>query len=130
MPGPNDSGSKPAGTAPASGSNDLLSAADEPTAMWDEASLREAGFNQVAQMEPTESRTNPAPEAQQPGGPSIVIDNMPDASAAMRIQGTPVRASPVIVPAKKRSSGLSWPLTIGLAAALGTFVYLIVRFLK
>lgn len=98
--------------------------------MWDEASLREAGFQQVAaQPEPEEARANTPQAPEAPVGPSIVIDNMPDAGAVMR--GSPSRSNPVIVPAKKRpATGLSWPLTIGLAAALGTFVYLVVRFLK
>ncbi|MCC7536303.1 MAG: hypothetical protein IT379_08825 [Deltaproteobacteria bacterium] len=126
MPDTNDSGGKPG----AAESSETL-AADEPTAMWDEASLREAGFNQVAAMETREARTNPVVPEAPTVGPSIVIDHMPDAATAARNPGTPVRPSPIIVPAKKRpTQGLSWPLTIGLAAALGTFVYLIVRFLK
>lgn len=129
MSGPNDSEGKD-GVQPLS--SDQLLAADEPTAMWDEASLREAGFGQVAAApEPTETSANPEAAGGSPAGPSIVIENMPGAEAAIRPVGTPVRVSPVaVVPRPKQPKGLSWPLTIGLAFALGLLVYLVVRFLR
>lgn len=118
------------------GATDLSSGADEPTAMWDEASLREAGFNSVAQLEQQSDATpgapaNPGAAPEAPKGPSILVEGMPDASEVIRTPAGTIRptAGTRAVP-KRPSSGLSWPVTVGLAIALGGLVYLVVRLLR
>jgi len=77
------------------------SAADAPTAVWDEESLRAAGVEMPAQEEAKQGTAPPQ------------IETVSDTGGMGR-----------------RAGGLSWPLTIALAVGLGLAVYFLVRFLR
>jgi len=78
-------------------------AADLPTAVWDEDSLRAAGVEL------------PSPEE----------GDAPRGAAPPQVQTVPETDAPR--PARRE---LSWPITIGLALVLGGAVYFLVRFLR
>ena len=84
-----------------SGANVTTSAADEPTAMWDEDSLREAGLDLGARS-----------------------------SSRPRSRGTGTDPGLSRMPRRQASGGLSWTLTILLALALGAAVFFAVRALR
>ncbi|WP_053235442.1 hypothetical protein [Sandaracinus amylolyticus] len=88
-------------------------AADEPTAMWDEGSLRDRGFDDVAQApSPT---TGPATAPGVGGDDRATVHSVP--SAAPR----PVAPPP--------AGGLSWPMTVAIATIVAVVVYFAVRLL-
>jgi len=93
-------------------------AADEPTAVWDANTLREAGLGDLIKR--PESKPPPpatAPERAGATAPSMVVD----AKAA----GAPVQHV-----AAPNSGELGWGSTVALAAGLGAAVYLAIRFLR
>ena len=98
-------------------------AADEPTAVWDANTLREAGLGDLIkkpESEPPPAAT--APEKVTKQAPSMMVD----AAAA----GGPIQH----IAAKKKpgadSGELGWGSTVALAAGLGAAVYLAIRFLR
>jgi hypothetical protein len=96
-------------------------AADEPTAVWDANTLREAGLGDLIKKPETDSDppsapATPAMKGQQ--GPSILVD---EAQAGAKAQ----RGS-----SREDNGELGWGATLGLAAGLGAAVYLLIRFLK
>lgn len=94
-------------------------AADEPTAVWDANTLREAGLGDLLKK-PDDSDPPPAATpAARNHGPSIVVD---EAAAGARAQEA--------ASGKADSGELGWGATLGLAAGLGAAVYLLIRFFK
>ena len=96
-------------------------AADEPTAVWDANTLREAGLGDLIKKpehdsDPPLAPATPAMKGQQ--GPSIMVD---EAQAGAKAQRGPNRDD---------NGELGWGATLGLAAGLGAAVYLLIRFLK
>lgn len=84
-------------------------AADDPTAVWDEDSLKRAGFDEVvkrAQAQAAGSAATPDPPPATPSG----------------------RHAPVTAPAPR--GGLSWTVTLVLAVAVGLIVYVAVRLFR
>ncbi len=79
-------------------------AADDPTAMWDESSLRELGIGS------DDGPSAPATSASSQGGPSVQV------SLSNRPQ--------------KAQARLSWMVTIGIALVLGVGVFFVVRMLR
>lgn len=103
-------------------------AADEPTAVWDEKSLRAAGLQDLLKQ-PQEP---PLPPATPAGGvstdPSIVVDTTIGPNARPLAPNAPKAApqQPVAVP----SDGMGWPTTVGIALGLGALVYILIRLVK
>ncbi len=90
---------------------DDTSAADDPTTMWDESVLREAGLRD--EPAPKETPTLPDPEDTEPSAPG------PERPKARRV-----------LKKKKRTSGPSWVATVALAIALAGFAFYVVRALR
>jgi hypothetical protein len=93
-------------------------AADEPTAVWDANTLREAGLGDLInrpESEPPPAATRGRRREQQ--GPSIVVD---EAAAGARSEQV----------ATSTGADLGWLSTVALAAGLGGAVYFLIRFLK
>ena len=85
------------------------SAADEPTAMWDADALKGLGLEEAAK-----AHEEPAPK----------VPAQPKAAATKAVPAN----RPKTVPKKQAASqGMSWPVTIGLALAVGIAVYFVVR---
>ncbi len=100
-----------------------MHAADEPTAVWDANTLRDAGLGDLLrrpESEPPPAQTSPKKFGNQ--DPSIVVD-----AAAAGAKAEVVRRA-----ARRRSNSgeLGWAATVGLAAGLGAAVYLLIRFLR
>ena len=93
--------------------DDFKSAADDPTAMWDDEALRAAGMSQAGKGESRAAATRP----------SIGGESREKVIVGRRSSG-PAR------PAHAPSGGLSWPLTLLLAIALGVAVYFLVTYLR
>lgn len=93
-------------------------AADEPTAMWDESMLRDAGFEADAQPS---AGSAPATERGVKGDDPNAIHVSPELSGGHRA----LRPSD---PAKP--SGASWALTLLLAIGLGVAAFFLVRYLR
>jgi hypothetical protein len=102
-------------------------AADEPTAVWDEKSLRAAGLSDILGKRPSEP---PLPPATPAGGmtqdPSIVVDTTigPNARPQASAPEQPAEL------ADARPNGMGWPTTVGIAVGLGALVYIVIRLLK
>jgi len=96
-----------------------VSAADDPTAVWDAEALRKAGLDELGPL-PEHVETAPATPASSAvrTAPSIVVDP--------KVTGSH-RAAPQNAGSRKE---LSWPATLGLAIALGGLVYALIRFLR
>lgn len=106
----------------------IRNAADDPTAVWDEDSLRAAGLGDLGALEGRSPSPATEPEEQAGGGSIEVSAEMSRGAGGPSPKGAP-RLTPGPTPAAK-PGGLSWPLTIALAFALGLAVYLLVRLLK
>lgn len=99
------------------GDDDMAShAADEPTAVWDANTLREAGLGDLIKK-PDSEPPPPATPAIRGQAPSILVD---EAAAGAKAQQGP----------RDDDGELGWGATLGLAAGLGAAVYLLIRFLK
>lgn len=96
-------------------------AADEPTAVWDANTLREAGLGDlIKKPDEDEGASPPVTPAARSSAPSIVVD---ETAAGAKVQ--------TANNARAASSGeLGWGATLGLAAGLGAAVYLLIRLLK
>lgn len=96
-------------------------AADEPTAMWDDSILKDAGYDQLASHREEKPReaTGPATKREVGGDLGQGIHVSREAGAA-----------PAAAPAAPRSSALGWILTGVLAILLGGGVYVLIRFLR
>src|SRR5690606_19426750 len=79
----------------------LKSAADDPTAVWDEAALQAAG------VEPRSQSLGPATRPDVGGAVTTNVQ--------VRSPGARARAP--------RARGISWPATLGLALAIGALVF-------
>lgn len=93
-------------------------AADEPTAVWDANSLREAGLGDLInrpESEPPPAATRARRREQQ--GPSIVVDEAAAGASPQQVSSGP-------------AGDLGWLSTVALAAGLGGAVYFLIRFLK
>ena len=99
--------------------DDFRSAADDPTAMWDDAALKKAGLDELAGRTDTRDAAGPATSYGVRGDRrhSVVVDG-PEKQGARR-------AGPLA-----RAGGLSWPVTVILALALGVAVYFLVRMFR
>ena len=96
-------------------------AADEPTAVWDANTLREAGLGDlIRKPDSTPPPAATAPDRAGATAPSMVVD----AKAA----GAPVQH--LAAPKAAGSGELGWVSTVALAAGLGAAVYLAIRFLR
>jgi len=82
-------------------------AADDPTAMWDEDSVRESGLDEAL-------KKKPAPVA----APATATAPKP---AAQPVAPAPSATAP---------TGISWVAMLALAAAVGVIVFLVVRMLR
>ena len=96
-------------------------AADEPTAVWDANTLREAGLGDlIRKPDSTPPPPVTAPDRAGATAPSMMVD----AAAA----GGPIQH---VAANKDANSGeLGWGSTVALAAGLGAIVYLAIRFLR
>ncbi len=99
--------------------DDMSHAADEPTAVWDANTLREAGLGDLIKKPTSEPPPPATPAARGNQGPSIVVD---EAAAGAKAQ--------VASHGHDADGELGWGATLGLAAGLGAAVYLLIRFLK
>jgi hypothetical protein len=115
--------SGPAGTLPmpkpaTDAGKESRYAADDPTDVWDEQSLREKGFDALADAKPSAAKgpaTAPRPEQ---AAAKVVVSPQPVPPAAP-------------APAPSAAGGvLSWPMTIGIAIAVAIAVYVVVRLLR
>jgi len=95
--------------------DDFKSAADDPTAMWDDEALRAAGMSH-----PGKGESRAATPATRP---SVGGDSREKVIVGRRSSGP-------AGPARAASGGLSWPLTLLLAIALGVAVYFLVSYLR
>jgi hypothetical protein len=93
-------------------------AADEPTAMWDEASLKKEGYEGLAEA-PAEPAKGPA-TAPDVGGEDRRSVLAPETGTA----------SANAAPGPVESGGLSWPATLAIATLVAIFVYFAVRMLR
>jgi len=89
-------------------------AAEEPTAMWNEDALRMAGLD----------------HEQEQSAPATKGAGRGEASVRITTQQPDPRDVPMTPTPAKRSGGLSWGVTLGLAIALGLGVYFAIRALK
>ena len=98
-------------------------AADEPTAMWDESSLKEAGYEKLAEHRAVAPRgeSGPATRREVGGDAGDRVEVSRELTGGHRAQPGP---------SKSAGSSISWVLTIGIAVALGVAVYFLVRFLR
>jgi hypothetical protein len=97
-------------------------AADEPTAMWDDSMMREAGYEAVA-------NAPPRPEA----GPATDRGVKGEDKRAVHVSAELTGGHKAIAPtpaAAPKSSGTSWVITLALAIGLGVAAYFVVRFLR
>lgn len=92
--------------------DDFLHAADEPTAMWDEGSLRDLGLD--------------IPLAQKETAPATAGTG---AHRAIGVELTGA-ADPAATPQPKRPQALQWIVTIALAIGLGVGVFFLVRMFR
>ncbi len=106
---------------PPADEDDFKSAADDPTAMWDEGALRAAGMSEIAGGKPTSLAPAPAtgPDVKGDARESVVVGGERERT---KRSGSPAQTRP--------SQGLSWPATVALALALGAVVYFVVRLFK
>jgi len=95
-------------------------AADDPTAVWDEDSLRAAGLEELAKGKAESDRPAPAT------GRGVKGED--DSSIIVTQKGT--AGEPSRQAAGPKSAALSWAITIALAAGLGLAVYFLVRMLR
>lgn len=107
-------------------------AADEPTAVWDEKSLRAAGLTDLLGKRPSEPPPPPAtPASGITQDPSIVVDTTigPNARPQASAPNAPQKhaAQPVV---DARANAMGWPTTVGIAIGLGALVYILIRLLK
>ncbi|MGF1467336.1 MAG: hypothetical protein ACFCGT_14515 [Sandaracinaceae bacterium] len=87
-------------------------AADEPTAMWDDESLRHEGYGDLADH-----------HAQAPAAaPTAATHPDPSRPTPVQLTGTG--------PSLRPRRGLSWTATVALALVLGTAVFFLVRLLR
>lgn len=100
--------------------DDFRSAADDPTAMWDDAALKEAGLDELA------GRT----DARDAAGPATSYGVRGDRRNSVEIGDREGAGSSRGAAPKARGGGLSWPVTVILALALGVAVYFLVRMLR
>ena len=91
-------------------------AADEPTDIWDEDSLRDAGLDEILAQRAANRRALKDSKA-----PSAAPPPRPLATPATRRAPT-THAPP--------GAGLSWWLTIALALVVGAAVYFLVRYVR
>ena len=98
---------------PATSSDGPRWAADEPTAMWDESSLRDAGYDEVAKKKVVETAPATAPDVRGQDAANV------HASSAGNVSARP--------PAP---AGISWALTFLVAGVVGVAVYFLVRLLR
>ena len=103
-------------------------AADEPTAVWDADSLREAGLAELLEQEEAEALAPATPGATSRDASIQIADEL--APAGQAVSGpTPARqsAASMEAPAPK---GMGWGAALSIALALGGAVYALIRFLK
>lgn len=101
-------------------------AADEPTAMWDEASMKDAGFKDLAKhrAEKPRAETGPATERGVKGELATKVNVSAELTGGHKAQP----AAPA--PSSPSSSVLSWVITGVLAIGLATAAYFAVRYLR
>jgi hypothetical protein len=92
----------------------LRSAADEPTAMWDEEALRREGFEALIRAPSSSNGSLPA---------SVRSEGVEDPAKA---HGQPPATTP---PSPAPGKGLTWPVTITLAIAVAIVTFVVVRLL-
>ena len=97
-------------------------AADEPTAMWDEASMSEAGYKDLAKhrVERPRAETGPATERGVKGELASKVNVSSELTGGHAAQ-------PAAAPS---SNVLSWVITGVLAIGLAVAAYFAVRFLR
>lgn len=100
-----------------------MHAADEPTAVWDEKSLRAAGLTDLLGPRPSEPPPPPAtaPGSAVPSDPSIVVERL---DVPQQQEGPSRPSAPVA------EAGFGWPATVAIAVALGAIVYALIRFIR
>lgn len=97
-------------------------AADEPTAMWDESSLKDAGYDQLAEHREKTPRAESGPAT----GRGVGGDREQGVYVSRELTGGhAAQGAPKAV-----TSGISWALTVGIAIALGVAVYFLITFLR
>jgi hypothetical protein len=94
-------------------------AADEPTAVWDAKSLREAGLGDLINKPDSEPPPPATPATKgEKQGPSIVVDQVAAGAKAQQVTSG------------SGGSELGWLSTLALAVGLGGAVYALIRLLK
>jgi hypothetical protein len=96
-------------------------AAEEPTAMWDESSMREQGYDALAKDREAKPRqeTGPATEL----GVRGQVKEGVEVSRALTGNHAAVKRPQ----AKPQSSALSWVITFAVALVLGVGVFFLLR---
>ena len=96
-----------------------MHAADEPTAVWDEQSLRAAGLTDLLSKRPSDPPAPPAtPGSALPSDPSIVVERL-DLPAQPEGPSRPSAPAP--------EGGFGWMATVAIAVVLGAVVYVLIR---
>ena len=106
-------------------SGSFKTAADDPTAMWNEAALRAAGLTDIVGSNKPDSVPAPAATA-----PDVRGEDRARVVVARAGTPRPGAPAPVPAPAEEEGGGMSWGLTLGLAVGLAVGVYFLVRFLR
>jgi hypothetical protein len=98
-------------------------AADEPTAMWDDSLMRDAGYTDLAKDRSEKPRGESGPATERGVGG--------DEAARVRVSPELTGGHPAVsAPPAKKPPGLSWVITVVLAVGLGVAVYVAIRLLR
>jgi hypothetical protein len=101
-------------------------AADEPTAMWDDSALNDAGFAELMKDRQERPREATGPATNRAAGGS-------SEAGKIEVTGThpqPSAPRPASAPQRSGPSALSWALTVALAIGIGVVVFFVVRALR
>jgi hypothetical protein len=117
---------------PKSDDDSLTSAADEPTALRDESSLKELGLADIAARHSSRPPgPKPPPERAASPGPAVRRSSQGSDLLGPDTGSHPPKRAPMRRrPPAWQAAGMSWTLTIVLATLLGTAVFYLVRLLK
>ncbi len=96
-------------------------AADEPTAMWDESVMRDAGYEELAKHRAEKPRAESGPATER----GVKGDVAKKIAVSSELTGSHAAS-----PAKPASRAMSWVVTVVLAVGLAVVAYFTVRALR
>ncbi|HEY8428192.1 MAG TPA: hypothetical protein VIL20_07450 [Sandaracinaceae bacterium] len=99
-------------------------AADEPTAMWDDSLLADAGYADLAKHRAEQPRTETGPATERG------VKGDVDEKVAVSSELTGGHAALPAPRAPKGGGALSWVLTVLVAIGVGVAAYFVVRWLR